>query len=113
VTPSRLLEELLLVAGRAGLPVQSKAFRGRVWGPGGLCTVGGRTVLFLDTRAPPLERSVALADALAVRDIDALEMPPEVRRFVLARTRTRSGIVAPEEILHPGLHKTEIDPDRK
>ncbi|HEY2410364.1 MAG TPA: hypothetical protein VGI10_30370 [Polyangiaceae bacterium] len=101
---SRLFDELLSVAARAGLAVRSRAFRG---GPfaGGLCTVQGTRMVLLNSHASLVDRSVALADALRAAGLMEVEMSAEAKRFMGSRSRSKSGVVEPDEAPRPGLAK--------
>ena len=110
VDPARLFDELLGIAARAGLEVRTRTFRGKVQGKvpfaGGLCTVLGKSMVLLNANASAVERSVALADALATLPLDEVEMSTQARRFVAERARSRSGVVEPDSAPKPGLAKT-------
>src|SRR5437868_9309706 len=110
VDPARLFDELLGIAARAGLEVRTRTFRGKVQGKvpfaGGLCTVLGTPMVLLNANSSPVERSVALADALASRPLTEVEMTAAARRFLAERARSRSGVVAPDSAPKPGLAKT-------
>jgi hypothetical protein len=110
VDPGRLFDELLGIAARTGLDVRTRSFRAKpsnkVPFAGGLCTVLGKPLVLLNLNATPIERSVALADALASLDLGELTMSRGARRFLAERTRTRSGLVEPESAPRPGLAKT-------
>ena len=105
-----MFDELLGIAARAGLEVRTRTFRGKVQGKvpfaGGLCTVLGQPMVLLNANASAVERSVALADALASRARDEVEMSTEARRFLASRARSRSGVVEPDSTPKPGLAKT-------
>jgi len=110
VDPARLFDELLGIAARAGLEVRTRTFRGKVQGKvpfaGGLCTVLGMPMVLLNANASAVERSVALADALASRPLSEVEMTTDARRFLAERARSRSGVVEPDSAPKPGLAKT-------
>jgi hypothetical protein len=108
-----VFDELLSIAARAGLEVRTRTFRGKAPFAGGLCTVLGQRVILLNAQASPVERSVALADALAQASLTDSEMSPEARRFLTTRTRSRSGIVEPENAPRPGLAKAVSAPKKK
>jgi hypothetical protein len=105
-----LFDELLGIAARTGLEVRTRAFRGKVQGKvpfaGGLCTVVGKQLVLLNSNAPVVERSVALADALAGLTLTEVTMSADARRFLAERARTRSGVVEPDLQPLPGLAKT-------
>lgn len=108
--PARLFDELLGIAARAGLEVRTRTFRGKpqnkVPFAGGLCTVLGKSMVLLNSNASAVERSVALADALAHQPLSELEMSADARRFLAERARSRSGVVEPDSLPKPGLAKT-------
>ncbi len=110
--PVRLFDELLGVAARLGLEVRTRVFRRKVDAKvpfaGGLCTVLGQPMVLLNANASAVERAVALADALAQRPLDELELSSDARRFLSARARTRSGVVEPDVAPRPGLAKTAL-----
>ena len=114
--PGRLFDELLGIAARTGLEVRTRAFRGKVSGKmpfaGGLCTVLGRKLVLLNANATAVERSVALADALARLQLAEPSMSRDARRFLAERARSQSGVVAPESGPGPGLAKT-LTPHKK
>ena len=101
--PERLLEELLAVARTVGLEVRSLALRGGSASAGGQCTIKGRAVVILNSHRSAIDRTTALADALAGRKLDDVSMPPHVRGFIEARVRTRSRLLLPQKRPGPGL----------
>jgi hypothetical protein len=109
VDPARLFDELLGIAARAGLEVRTRAFRSKVQTKvpfaGGLCTVLGKPMVLLNANASAVERSVALADALASQALTQIEMTAAARRFLAERSRSRSGVVEPDFAPRPGLAK--------
>ena len=111
-----MFDELLGIAARLKLEVRTRVFRRKVDAKvpfaGGLCTVLGKPLVLLNANASAVERAVALADALALRPLDDLDMSPEARRFLVSRARSRSGVVAPEWSPKPGLAKT-LTPHKK
>jgi len=117
VDPGRLFDELLGIAARTGLEVRTRAFRGKVQGKipfaGGLCTVLGKQLVLLNSNATAVERSVALADALARLALAEPTMSKEARRFLAERARSQSGVVAPEAAPGPGLAKTATPHKKK
>ena len=112
-----MFDELLGIAARTGLEVRTRSFRAKVPGKvpfaGGLCTVIGKQLVLLNSNAPAVERSVALADALARLDLSELEMSSDARRFLAERARTRSGLVEPDLQPLPGLAKTAAPHKKK
>jgi len=50
---------------------------------GGLCTVKGRRIFFVDTEAPSIVTAAVCAEALVkVADIEQMYIKPQVRRFI-------------------------------
>ena len=115
--PGRIFDELLGIAARTGLEVRTRSLRGMVTGKvpfaGGLCTVLGKQLVVLNANASPIERSVALADALAALEISEATMSADARRFLTERARSQSGVVEPDFGPRPGLAKTQIAPKKK
>ncbi len=105
-----MFDELLGIAARTGLEVKSRAFRDKAQNKtpfaGGLCTVRGKRLVLLNSNASPVERSVALADALASLADSEVTMSTDARRFLGQRARSRSGVVEPDGPPRPGLAKT-------
>jgi hypothetical protein len=112
-----LFDELLGIAARTGLEVRSRSFRAKVQGKvpfaGGLCTVRGKQLVLLNLNASAIERSVALADALARLALSEPTMSADARRFLAERARSRSGVVEPEWAPRPGLAKTATPRKKK
>ena len=118
--PGRLFDELLGIAARNGLEVRTRSLRGTVSGKvpfaGGLCTVLGKQLVVLNAHASPVERSVALADALAAlgaAEIAEATMSADARRFLAERARSQSGVVEPDVLPRPGLAKTHTPGKKK
>jgi len=71
------LEQLLRAAETAGIEVRAEPLGGR---GGGLCTLKGHRVLFVDTSADLATRYDSTLGALAgVRELDSHFIPPAVR----------------------------------
>lgn len=80
----RLLEELLELLAAKGITVRSEALGGC---GGGLCTVRGEYVFFVDTEAPSAEVAALCAEAVSkVTDIETVYVKPEVRQFIESHT---------------------------
>jgi len=60
-----VLQDLMHVAESVGLEVHHRALRGTHPSHGGFCRLPGRTVVFLSSKATPLECCAVLAQALA------------------------------------------------
>jgi hypothetical protein len=85
-----MLEELTRAAVELGVEVRSKALRGSHPSTGGLCRIGGRHVVLLNSRATPLERGTVLAHALAELGFDRFEsLGHESRTLVQRRGRPK------------------------
>ncbi|UCG56926.1 MAG: hypothetical protein JSU70_18940 [Phycisphaerales bacterium] len=84
----RLLEELLELLAANGVTIREEPLGG---GGGGLCTVKGQQIFFVDTEAPSAEVAVFCAEAVSkVIDIETIYVKPEVRQFIESQ-RIRSG----------------------
>jgi len=75
-----LMAALLEVAERAGLEVRQAALSGE---GGGVCTVRGRRILFVDVLADTGEQLARTAAALAeLPELDGLYVVPQVRQLL-------------------------------
>jgi hypothetical protein len=99
----RLISELSRVLSRRGLSVRSE----QLWGvhPGGKCRLKGKDVLLLNTKAPPMERLVVVADCVVELPIDDLDVSVEARSLLQRRIARRSDVLAPAAAVRPGLAK--------
>ena len=76
----RILEELLALLEADGVTIRTEELGGS---GGGLCTVKGKTIFFLDTQASSTETAALCADAVSKRiDIESVYIKPEVRQFI-------------------------------
>lgn len=76
----RILDELLALLAGADVVIRSEPLGGA---GGGLCSVRGQTIFFLDTQAGSGEAAALCAEAVAkVLDIETIYIRPEVRRFI-------------------------------
>ncbi|MHC4622852.1 MAG: hypothetical protein ACYS4W_03010 [Planctomycetota bacterium] len=76
----RILEELLALLEAGGVTVRNEPLGGS---GGGLCTVRGERIFFVDTQASPAEMGAMCAEAVAkVVDIERLYVRPEIREFI-------------------------------
>ncbi|MBN2136364.1 MAG: hypothetical protein JW720_01015 [Sedimentisphaerales bacterium] len=81
----RILEELLTLLDANGVAIRNEALGGS---GGGLCTVKGRSIFFLDTQAQSSDVAALCAEAIAkVVDIESIYIRPEVRQFIENRNR--------------------------
>jgi hypothetical protein len=76
----RILDELLTLLADSDVVIRSEPLGGA---GGGLCSVRGQNVFFLDTQAGSAESAAKCAEAVAkVLDIENIYIRPEVRRFI-------------------------------
>jgi hypothetical protein len=76
----RILEELLALLAAKNIVVRSEPLGGS---GGGLCTVKGEQIFFVDTQAASAETAALCAEAVAkVLDIEKIYIRPEVRQFI-------------------------------
>jgi hypothetical protein len=76
----RILEELLALLEAEGVKVRSEPLGGS---GGGLCTVKGEKLFFVDTQATAAEMAAICAEAVAkVMDIERIFIRPEIREFI-------------------------------
>jgi hypothetical protein len=79
-----ILDELLALLKDNGIKVRSEPMGGS---GGGLCTVKGQSVLFVDTESSTAETATVCAEAVAkVVDIETIYLRPEVRRYIEEHT---------------------------
>jgi len=76
----RILEELLGLLEANGVTIRNEPLGG---GGGGLCTVKGERIFFVDTQATSAEMAAACAEAVSkVADIEKIYIKPEVRQLI-------------------------------
>ena len=76
----QILEELLALLEGQGVEVRSEPLGG---GGGGLCSVRGKKIFFLDTQAATAETAHLCARAVAdIVDISGVYVKPQVREFI-------------------------------
>jgi hypothetical protein len=76
----RILQELLGLLEANAVAIRNEPLGGS---GGGLCTVKGQRIFFLDTQATSAEMAATCAEAVAkVVDIEKIYIRPEVRRFI-------------------------------
>ncbi len=84
-----ILEELLELLEASGVAIRNEALGG---GGGGLCTVKGQRIFFVDTQASPAEVGAICAEAVPkVVDIEKVYIKPEVRQFIENNCGSRKG----------------------
>jgi hypothetical protein len=76
----RILQELLALLQANGVTIRNEPLGGS---GGGLCTVKGKYIFFLDTQAPSVVAAVLCAEAVPkVADIEQIYIKPQVRQFI-------------------------------
>jgi hypothetical protein len=76
----RILEELLALLEANNVTIRREPLGGT---GGGLCTIKGEQIFFVDTQAPSAESAALCAHAAArVVDIEKIYIRPEIRQFV-------------------------------
>jgi len=84
----RILEELLELLEANGVTIRNEPLGGS---GGGLCTVKGRQIFFVDTQAPSADVAALCAAAVArVVDIEKLYIRPQIRQFIETHSNTAS-----------------------
>ena len=75
-----ILQELLALLETNGLTVRNEPLGGS---GGGLCTMKGERIFFVDTQAPSVTVAAMCAEAvLKVVDIEQIYIKPQVRQFI-------------------------------
>jgi hypothetical protein len=75
---TRLFDELVAVACKLGVEVRLEPLAAATTG-GGFCTLGGRSLILIDQRAPVSTRVEVLARAMARLETEAVYMTPAAR----------------------------------
>ncbi|MEK7996205.1 MAG: hypothetical protein AAB403_20590 [Planctomycetota bacterium] len=76
----RILQELLALLQANGVTIRNEPLGGS---GGGLCTVKGKYIFFLDTQAPSVVAAAMCAEAVPkVADIEQVYIKPQVRQFI-------------------------------
>ena len=87
----RILEELLALLEAGGVAIRNEPLAGS---GGGLCTVKGRKIFFLDTQAASAESAAVCADAVSkVVDIEKIYIRPEIRQFIENNQRQKCNAI--------------------
>lgn len=80
----RILEELFALLEAKGVNIRNEPLGGS---GGGLCTVKGEHIFFVDTQATSAETGAKCAEAVSkLLDIETLYIRPEVRQFIETHT---------------------------
>ena len=76
----KILEELLALLEANSVIIRNEPLGGS---GGGLCTIKGQQIFFVDTEAPSAVSAAVCAEAVPkVTDIEKLYIRPEVRQFI-------------------------------
>jgi hypothetical protein len=76
----QILEELLALLESNGVIIRNEPLGGS---GGGLCTIKGRQILFVDTQASSIVTAAVCAEAVPkVADIEQIYIKPQVRQFI-------------------------------
>jgi hypothetical protein len=79
-----ILDELLALLKDNGIKVRSEPMGGS---GGGLCTIKGQSIFFIDTESTAAETAGLCAEAVAkLVNIEAIYLRPEVRQYIEERT---------------------------
>ncbi len=80
----RIVEELLTLLEANGVTIRNEPLGGS---GGGLCTMKGQSIFFVDTQAQSADIAPICAEAVSkVADIEKLYIKPEVRQFIESHT---------------------------
>jgi hypothetical protein len=83
----RILEELLTLLEANGVTIRREPLAG---GAGGLCTVKGCHIFFVDTQSSSADVAALAAEAVRnIVDIEAVYLRPEIRQFIESQSPTR------------------------
>lgn len=83
----RIVEELLALLEAKGVTIRHEPLGG---GAGGLCTIKGQHILFVDTQSPSADTAAFAAEAVAkLVDIENIYLRPEIRQFIESHTEAR------------------------
>jgi len=76
----RIFEELLALLEANGVTIRSEPLGGSA---GGLCSIKGEPIFFIDTQASSAEMAAICAEAVSrLVDIEKIYIKPEVREFI-------------------------------
>jgi len=85
----RILEELLSLLEQNSITIRAEALGGS---GGGLCTIKGQSIFFVDTQAQSADVAAICAEAVSkVADIEKVYIKPEVRRFIEEHCNNKKG----------------------
>jgi hypothetical protein len=79
-----ILQELLVLVEANGIAIRNEPLGGS---GGGLCTIKGERIFFVDTQAPSVTVAAMCAEAvMKVVDIEQIYIKPQVRQFIEAHS---------------------------
>jgi len=85
----RIFEELLALLEANGVTIRNEPLGGS---GGGLCTIKGELIFFVDTQATSAEMAAICAEAVSrILDIEKIYIKPEVREIIDNYSRQNSG----------------------
>jgi hypothetical protein len=82
VSPSEILAELERLANRLGVTVRFEPFDARNAGKGGFCRLHGEPLVVIAEGLPILDKIGILSEVLSTFDLEAIYLPPVLRRRV-------------------------------
>jgi len=81
-----ILDELLALLEANGVTIRSETLGGS---GGGLCTVKGQSIFFVDTQAPSAEVAALCAQAvIKTLDVESIYIRPQLRQFIESHINT-------------------------
>jgi len=83
VNPATLIRQIERYLGSRGVEICSRPFQIEAPSAGGLVRLNGRSLVVVDSKAPVMERLMALAEALCALDYEPTLLPPDVQSIVL------------------------------
>jgi len=76
----RIFEELLALLEANGVTIRNEALGGAA---GGLCTIRGQHIFFVDSQSSSADNAAAAAEAVRKTiDIESIYLRPEIRQFI-------------------------------
>jgi len=85
----RILEELLSLLENNGITIRNEPLGGS---GGGLCTLKGQTIFFVDTQATSAEMAAVCAEAVSqLINTETIYIRPEIRQFIETHSSQISG----------------------
>ena len=83
-----ILQELLALLETNGISIRNEPLGGS---GGGLCTIKGERIFFVDTQAPSVAVAAMCAEAVSkVVDVEQIYIRPQVRQFIEAHGNQRA-----------------------